>query len=65
MSDRIDRVEDQLREEVKEIKDILSKMQVSLAVLQSKQNIGAWIFNSLLTVTVLSISGWIIAHFSK
>lgn len=65
MVDRLDRVEDQLREEIKEIKDKLTDIQVSLEVLKSKQNTGAWIFKLVLTIVVASISGLLGAHFSK
>jgi len=65
MDNRIDRVEDKLEEKIGKIQEDISEIKKAVAVLTSRQNIGSWIFNSLLTVAVLSISGWIVTHFSK
>ena len=69
-------VELELREDIKEINDNvtnlqvslnkeMSAIQVSLEGLKIKQNVGAWVFRSMLTIVVATISGIFGAHFTK
>ena len=69
-------VELELRQDIKEINekvtnlqvslnDKMTTIQVSLEGLKTKQNIGGWVFKSMLTIVVAAISGIFGAHFSK
>lgn len=70
MNDRLDRsVELELRQDIKELRqevnDNFTEIKVSLEGLKTKQNIGAWIFKSLLTIVVATVCGIFGAHLSK
>lgn len=69
-------VERELRQDIKEINEKVTDLQVSLnkemadiqgslKVLKSKQNTGAWIFKWVFTIVIASISGYFGTHFSK
>lgn len=63
--ERSERVEQEFRQEFKEIREILTEIKESIAVLKTKQGIGTWIFNSLVTITIAVVSGFFGANFSK
>lgn len=56
MADRFNMVEKEFRQDIKEIKETLSKMQVSIAILSTKQKstfaFGSWFINIIITVIV-------------
>jgi len=57
--------EHELRQDIKEINGKLTDIQISIAALTVKQNTGAWIVKTLITVITASICGFFGAHFSK
>lgn len=69
-------VEHELRQDIKEVNEKVSKLQVSftqetgeiktaIAKLTVKQNTGAWVFKAVVTVIIASVSGFFGAHLSK
>lgn len=69
-------VEFELRQNIKEVNEKvtnlqvsfnkeMTKVQISLEGLKTKQNVGVWVFRSFLTIVIASISGIFGAHFSK
>lgn len=62
-------VEHELRKDIKEMRqemnDGFKELSVQLATVTTKQNIGGWFFQLLVTVAVGGFGGFIATHLSK
>lgn len=63
MNDRLDRLETNIREDFKEVRNDITDIKISLQDLKAKQNFGMWLLKSIGTVTLGSIGALLGIHF--
>lgn len=63
MNDRLDKLEENIRQDFKEVRNDITEIKVSLQDLKAKQNFGMWLLKSVGAVTFGLIGGLLGIHF--